>query len=49
MKTQILIPIPKDRNVINSIGSKVIASIEALELSLSQNEDATNMMESIIV
>jgi hypothetical protein len=46
---EILIPIPKDRNVIDRIGSKVIASIEALEQSIAQNEDATNLMESIIV
>ena len=32
----------------NKIGSKVIASIEALEQSISQNEDATTIMESII-
>lgn len=45
---EILIPIPKDRNVIDRIGSKVIASIEALEQSIAQNEDATKIMESII-
>ena len=46
--SEILIPIPKDRNVIDNIGSKVIASIEALEQSIAQNEDANNIMKSII-
>ena len=45
---EILIPIPKDRDVIDRIGSKVIASIQALEQSIAQNEDATTIMESII-
>lgn len=47
--SDILVPIPKDRNVIDRIGSKVIASIEALEQSIALNEDATTIMESIIV
>ena len=45
---EILIPIPKDRSIVDRIGSKVIASIEALEQSIAQNEEATTIMESII-
>lgn len=46
--SQVLIPIPKDRNIIDSIGSKVIASIEALEQSISKNEEATVIFNEII-
>jgi type I restriction enzyme M protein len=46
--SQVLIPIPKDRNTIDSIGSKVIASIEALEQSISKNEEAMVIFNEII-
>ena len=45
---EILIPIPKNRSIIDDIGSKVIASIEALEKSISSNNEATCIMKSIL-
>ena len=44
--SDILIPLPKDRKVIDAIGSKVIASIEALEDSIAESNMATSLMKS---
>ena len=44
---EIPIPLPKNRDIIDAIGSKVIASIESLETSLGYVKDATDLMKSV--
>lgn len=46
--SDVLIPIPKDRKVIDDIGSKVIASIASIEDSISSADEADNLWKSII-
>ena len=44
----ILIPIPKDENIIKEIGGKVIASIEALESSIRDNDEANRLLSAVL-
>lgn len=44
----VLIPIPKDRKVIDEIGSKIISSIEYIEKSISSANEARDIWEKII-
>ena len=45
--SQILIPIPKDRSILDKIGSKVIASIKSLEDSINENNEAVDIMNAM--
>ncbi|MBQ4519041.1 MAG: N-6 DNA methylase [Bacteroidaceae bacterium] len=45
--SNILIPIPKDYNIIKEIGSKVIKSINDLETSISLNHEANELMKNL--
>lgn len=44
----ILIPIPKDENIVKEIGGKVIASIEALESSIRDNDEANKLLSAVL-
>lgn len=46
--SEILIPIPKNRQIIDDIGSKVIKSIEALEKSIENEVDAQSTMDKVL-
>lgn len=45
----VMIPIPKDRTVIDNIGSKVIASINALEESITSANEAEGLWQEAII
>lgn len=46
--SEILVPIPKDRTIVDRIGAKVIASIEAMEQSIIQNAEASDLINTLI-
>ena len=48
MIANILISIPKDENIIKEIGGKVIASIEALESSIRDNDEANRLLSAVL-
>lgn len=47
--SEVLIPIPKDRNLIDKIGSKVISSIESIEQSITSACEAEELWKGIIL
>ena len=46
--SEILVPIPKDRAIVDYIGAKVIASIKALEQSIIQNTEASELINKLV-
>ena len=46
--SEVLIPIPKDRSMIDNIGSRVIASIEALEQSILSTSEAEQIWNTLV-